>query len=284
MTEHDLTRTIQALGVLLPMGYLVSTLLFGMAFAGERQPAIERPRGLVFVLTLALHATLFSVEGLATSAFPIVGTWRMVSATAFVTALLFGVLTLRTRQPTAGAIVMALVTGLVTCSSAFGPLDITPLQPAGPRTSPLLVLHATTSVLAASALILSGVYGTLYIVLYRKMQAHSFGPLFQQLPDLELLTRTTRKAAFAGFLCMTLGLNLGIWAAHKDNVAGFEYTDPGVLLTMGIWIHFGLIAFSRWIPGITARRAAVAAALGLSALSLTVLVALAPGMTFHSRG
>ncbi len=284
MSDPDSMRAIQALTVVLPMAYLVSTVFFGMAFAGERQPAVGTARKLIFLVALALHAALFGFEALAADAFPVVGTWRMVSATALVVALLFGILTLRTPQHTAGAIVMALVTVLVTLASAFGPLDVTSLLPTEPRSSPLLILHAATSVLAASALILSGVYGALYIVLYRKMRAHSFGPLFQQLPDLELLTRTTRKAAFAGFLCMTLGLNLGIWAAHKDKVAGFGYTDPAVLLTMGIWIHFGLIAFSRWIPGITARRASFAAVAGLAALSLTVLIALAPGLTFHSRG
>jgi hypothetical protein len=55
-----------------------------------------------------------------------------------------------------------------------------------------------------------------------------------------------------------------------------------VFLSLVLWIHFGVIAFSRFIRGFSARRAAFAATGGLIALLLSLLLILFPGMSFHS--
>ena len=51
-------------------------------------------------------------------------------------------------------------------------------------------------------------------------------------------------------------MNVGFAIAHSTGTSGFHYADPMVLLVLGVWLHFGLIAFSRRIRGITAQRAA----------------------------
>ena len=55
-----------------------------------------------------------------------------------------------------------------------------------------------------------------------------------------------------------------------------------VLLVLGVWLHFGLIAFSRRIRGITAQRASWAAVGGLTVLIATLFLAVVPGATFHA--
>jgi ABC-type uncharacterized transport system permease subunit len=138
-------------------------------------------------------------------------------------------------------------------------------------------------VLAAAALILSGVHGILYLLLYRQMRARRFGLLFAHLPDLDVLARMTRSSALSGFLFLTVGVNVGIAMAHAEKSEGFRYAQPEVLLSIVLWIHFGVIAFSRHIRGFSARRASFAAAGGLVALLLSLMLILFPGISFHSR-
>jgi hypothetical protein len=93
----------------------------------------------------------------------------------------------------------------------------------------------------------------------------------------------TRGAALVGFLCLTLGLNLGIYLAHRDRPSNFAYRDAEVLLSILIWLYFGVIAFSARIRGFTARRASLAAALGLGFLLLSTFLLFFPRLAFHSR-
>jgi NAD(P)-dependent dehydrogenase (short-subunit alcohol dehydrogenase family) len=117
---------------------------------------------------------------------------------------------------------------------------------------------------------------------YRQMRRRTFGPLFRALPNLELLSRMMRRAALAGFLFLTVGLNLGILIGHSTRPDGFDYTDPHVLLTLALWVHFGLIAFSGSIRGLTARRASWAATAGLVSLLLLIVLTLLPSLTSHA--
>jgi hypothetical protein len=90
-----------------------------------------------------------------------------------------------------------------------------------------------------------------------------------------------RRTALAGFACLTLGLNVGIGLGHARPIHEFRYKDPQVILIIGLWIYFGVIAFSRRIPGLNARRASTMAIGGLLAL-LTSLALMATNLSFHA--
>jgi ABC-type transport system involved in cytochrome c biogenesis permease subunit len=270
---------LQALTVLLPSCWLVCAILHGMAFGGDGAPRVDGLRRHLLRATLVLHLITFIVRWREVDHFPISDTWTTLSAVAFSTGLLYAWLAGAARHAGSGGIVLGLVFLLQLTASAFGPL--------GPATrttgvDAFRILHVSTSVLAAASLILSGVHGLLYLVLFRRMRERRFGPLFRHLPDLDLLVRMTRRAAFAGFAFSTVGLNVGIWMAHDKNVPGFGYADPHVIVTLVLWLHFGAIAFSGKIRGFTARRASFAAMAGLVALLFSLFLTLFPGITFHS--
>ncbi len=268
----------QPLLVLLPVLYLASALLHGLAFGVEVGPRIERARLWMLRFALLAHVGMFGLRWNAHDGFPITDAWTTVSAVALCVAALHAGIARRLGHPGATGIVLGCVFLLQLAASMFGHVTTSP-----PETTPtgFRVLHVSTSVLAASALVVSGIHGALYLTLYRQMREKHFGPLFQQLPDLSVLAVLTRRAALAGFLFLTVGLNVGIWWAHARGVKGFAYADPSVLLTIALWIHFGVIAFSRHIRGFTARYASWAAAAGLVALLLTIAVSLLPSVTFH---
>lgn len=273
-----MSALLQALGVVLPVAYLVTTGFFAMAFGGEHAPQVRGPRRVLFHATMVLHGLFLLLHARASGSVPVGDTWMLVSAITWVTALLFAGITWRHSQATVGAYVLGLCGCLQLCASALGPLAPLESQPF----DAFRLLHSGTSILASAALLLSGIYGFLHLVLYRQMRRRHFGPLFRALPDLELLARMMRRAALAGFLFLTVGLNLGIVLGHSRRPGGFDYADPHVVLTLALWIHFGLIAFSRNIRGLTARRASFAATAGLVSLLLLIVLTLVPSLTSHA--
>ena len=271
---------VQATTVLLPTAYLVAAVLYGMAFAGERQPTLApRLRRPVLAVALLLHVAMFLARGRVAGTFPINGAWLTVSAAALAVAGLFVLVTWRVKLASVGGIVLGMVALLQAGASALGPVRAEAL----PAADPVTIAHVLTVALAAAALVLSGLFGFLHLLLLRQMRRKSFGPVYRELPDLEQLVRLTRTSALWGFLFMAAGLNVGIGMAHARGTEGFGYLDPHVLLTIAIWLHFGLIAFSRHVPGFTARRTSIAAAWGLLILLATIALTLVP-VTFHELG
>jgi ABC-type uncharacterized transport system permease subunit len=269
---------MQVLTVLLPVAYLVAAVLYAMSFGGPRAPHVDRPRRIAFALALVLHAGLFAMHAYASGGFPKVATtWEATSAVALCTALLF-LLVERKRseaEASTGSVVLGAVFAMQLVASSLGPIEALPA-----RAGLVDALHVGTSALACSAVVLSGIHGGLYLLLYRQMRRRSFGVLFQRLPDLQHLSRLTRLSALNGFILLGIGLNVGIGLAHLEGVEGFSYTDPFVLVCLGLWLHFGLVAFSGKIPGLSARRAAFAAAGGFVVLLLALVLTLTP-ISFH---
>lgn len=270
-----MTPTIQALNVLLPVLYLVAAALYALALGGTEMPQLQRHRRLALLVALAAHLALFVALRASPDGFPTISTWTMLSAVAFTTAVLYAIWARLTGQAATGGAVLGVVFGIQLLASAFA------RPPAGALEGDLVTaLHIATSLLASSAIILSGIHGALYMLLYRQMRRRTFGLLFKFLPDLQELAKLTRGAALAGFILLGLGLNVGIGLAHAGGETGFTYTDPYVLIIMGLWIHLGIVAFSSKIRGLNAWRASFAASAGFVFIMLALLMTLTPA-TFH---
>lgn len=268
----------QTFAVLLPTAYLLAAGLYAMDFGGPRAPRVVGLRRAALAVACLLHAGFFAERWSAAGGAPHVELWTSVSAIALCAVLLFLLVSWNVDQKGIGAVVLGAVFLLQLAASACVPL--------APRAEPLgaaAFLHASTSVLASSAVVLSGLLGGVYLLMYRQMRRRSFGPLFQHLPDLATLANLTRRSALGGFVLLGLGLNLGIAWAHAEGLGTFSYADPYVLIIMLLWVHFGLVAFSRRIPGLTAWRAALAAAAGFAILVLAFLLTLTSA-TFHFQG
>lgn len=270
---------LQPLIVLLPCGYLLSAMLHGIAFAGERGTAVATLRVWTLRSTIALHAVYFLMRGLQMHGFPINDLASSVSSIAFASALLYGGLARSVKHAGSGGIVLGLVFLAQLLASAFGTVQVEVRKE--PLGNPQL-LHILLMVLALAAVVISGVHGALYMLLLRSMKRREFGGRLSHLPDLELLARIMRGAALVGFVCLTIGMNVGIYLAHREALPGFAYRQGEVLLTMVLWLHFGAISFSRYIKGFNARRASLAASVGLGLLLLSSVLILFPGLVFHS--
>jgi HemX protein len=271
-------RMIQALGVTLPVLYALCALFFGVGFAGQRSPAFAGLRRGLLRVALAAHLLYFVLRGLEIEMFPIDDLWTTVSAIAFFTAVFYAGIARITRHAGSGGVALGLVFVAQWMASSLGSFE--PHRRAGGMGA-WAMSHVTMSTIAAAALVLSGVHGLLYLLLYREMRERRFGRWFDHLPDLDVLAKMTRRSALIGFIGLTVGLNVGIGLAHAEHLPGFDYRNPEVLLSLLLWVHFGVISFSEKIRGFGARRASYAAAGGLIALLLSLFLVLLPH-SFHS--
>lgn len=271
-------RAIQALGVLLPVLYALCALLHGVAFAAQRSPAFAELRRSLLRAALAVHVVYFVLRGMAIDQFPVNDLWITVSAIAFSTAAFYAAIARITGHAGSGGVALGLVFLAQLMASGLG--SFVPHARVGGMGA-WAISHIAMSAIAAAALVLSGVHGLLYLLLYNEMRERRFGRWFDHLPDLDVLAKMTRRAALIGFIGLTVGLNVGIGLAHAENLPGFDYRNPEVLLSLLLWVHFGVIAFSEKIRGFGARRASYAAAGGLVALLLSMFLVLLPH-SFHS--
>ncbi len=272
-----MSSVVQALTVFLPVTYLIAAGLSAMGWGGERAPRVQGLARSALALVVAMHIALFLARGSAAGGFPRLDLWASISAVALGGTILHALVTIRMGERGTEGFVLGLICLMQFLSSAFGPLELEARD--APTT--VYLIHVFTALLATSAVMISGIHGVLYLVLLRQMRRRQFGLLYRQLPDLEHLTQLSRRAALAGFLLLSGGVNFGIWKAHALGIEGFSYTDPAMILVLGVWIHFGAVAFSGKIMGFNAKRAAAAAAAGFVVLVLAFLISLLPHGAFH---
>jgi len=267
--------TVQALNVFLPLAYLVAAALYAMVFGGPRAPSVQRARRVALLVALLLHVAYFGARTFGFEAIPEIGAWTALSAVAFSTALLYTLIARFMGQANSGGAILGVVFVMQALASAFatppsGQFDVNAIS----------IMHVATSVLATSSVILSGIHGALYLVLYRQMRRRTFGALFNHLPDLQELAVMMRRSSLAGFVLLGIGLNVGIGWAHALDLPGFSYSDVYVLIILGLWVHLGIVAFSSKIPGLSAWRAAMASSLGFFLVCSAFFVTLTRS-TFH---
>lgn len=274
-----MTTAFQALAAFLPFLYLATAFACAMHFGGPGAPRVVGLRRGLKLLSVTGGLALLLVRWRAFDGFPIFDTWSTLSAVAVALVVLYIVSAPRGAAPGVGVVVFLVATGMQVLANAFGPPHAGgPL----PFSNSFYLLHALTSVAAAGALALSGIEGALYLLVFRQMRQRRFGPLVQRMPSLDALAVHTRRAALSGFLLLAVGVNVGIGWAHAAGVEEFHYSDPWVMAMIVLWMHFGIVAFSRRIPGLSARRASIAAAAGLTVFLAFSLLALVPSFTFHS--
>ncbi len=258
-------NALQVLAVTLPLAYATAAASFALGRDGTARWSLRA--------ALVLHACDFALRSTRVEHFPIVDLWTVVSACAFATAALWAIVARDAAHTGSGGLVLGLVAALQLAASSSVHLDPVP-RPSG--MGPLQITHVATSCVALAALFLSGLHGILWLALFRSIRVRRFSAFFERLPNLDTLAKMTRRAALLGFLGLSVGLNVGIGLAHAENAPGFAYRHPEVLVSLVLWLHFGVVAFSQRIPGLGARRASWAAAGGLAVALLSGLLVLFP--------
>jgi len=238
---------LQLLNILLPLGYLLAALAYLVVF----MESPEWAKRLATPLTLAVAGAHFLYLFLCTLVFrhvPVANAWEGFTFVAFAMVVVYLALEWRSKDKATGIFLLVPVLFFQILSSAFVTHSG---EVAEILRSPLFGVHVTTALLGYVAFSVAAVYGSMYIMLYRELKKHRVGLIFRRLPTLETLSRLNVGAILFGWIGLTLASILGsIWAGELSSsgqIQGTFYTDPKFLLTLLLWVLYGLALGGRYL-------------------------------------
>ena len=278
---------VTILQVALPIAYAALVFYFGRTFFRTQDTATRMKYAVPAAYTvLALHALYIGAytgqnhhELLATI-------YELSSLIAFTLLAVYIFAELRPSHETSG-------TGFFVMAVAFVLQLISSINISGesvPETllilrDPIFNAHVTTSVFGYAALTLAAIYGGLYLLLFRAIRHNEFGAIFEHIPSLERLERYGLRATAFGFAFLSLSIVLGGMLLHRYPPAmgiGQPLLDPKVLMTLLVWLVFGVTLLVRRFAHVEGRRLVLfwMSGFALTIVSMTIINAIAT--SFHS--
>lgn len=198
---------------LLPLVHLALVIDYGATFFLRIRAHVRSP----WVPAVAvIHACFLVLWSAHVGHLPSTG-YGVLSLVALSCTVVYAVTELVTRDRRTGVFVFLVVFLLQYTSSVF-------FQTVGrAETSAEAVhvwgrIHIIAATFAYTALALAALYGALHLLGRRNLRLHHFGLLFDRMPPLELLGRSSRYALLAGFVLMTVSVASGsiFWGqAHR---------------------------------------------------------------------
>lgn len=275
-----MTTTLAILNGFLPLGYLVALLAYLGVFV--ERPTLERVATPMTWGVVLIHAAYLMLETLAFRHVPVANTWESLSFIAFAIALVYLLLEWRQEERSTGVFVLFVALGLQLLSSAF--VSHTQEVPEILR-SPMFAVHVTTALLGYVALAVSAIYGVMYLLQYRQLKQRHAGLLFQRLPNLETLSRLNIGALGLGWIGLTVAILAGtIWATTLQvagELEGSFLTDPKFLLTVGLWVLYGLCLGGRYLLRWANRTLATVSIVGFALMLASSLMVTLVLPSFH---
>ncbi|MEE9393153.1 MAG: cytochrome c biogenesis protein CcsA [Planctomycetota bacterium] len=267
----------QALIILVPLAYLSTLFAYARRMTGDFEaPKPKRP--ITFLgLALLAHAVLLVSRYLIIDQLPWTNSFDVLSSLGFLMAFTYLLVEVATRVSLTGIDLLWLPFCLVTYAFAFGPIE--PL--ANDKTdSSEFVLHTVPAVSALAALLVSGLYGLLYLRLSRAIKNKNFGNLFRRMPSLENLARMNLWAAAMGFLLVTVGIGVGA-TIYSDTIGRLDVFEPKIFMTLFVWtmllLPLGGKLSGRWSD----RATALVSVIMVGVIVLSILVATLPFISFE---
>ena len=138
---------------------------------------------------------------------------------------------------------------------------------------PLFELHVGSLLFAYAAFALACMIGITYVLLFKELKGKHLGFFYARLPPLQILDSMNQRAAFVGWVFLTVGLVAGaIWAgrapAYDPRVQAMSLGDPKIALSVLCWVVYSFEVFAARRVGWGGRRAAYLSAVGFAIILL----------------
>lgn len=145
-------------------------------------------------------------------------------------------------------------------------------------TSPWLPLHLGLIFAGLGGFSLSFAVGVLFLFVRGRLKSKKNLGTLKRLPSLEVLDRIQFRSTLFGFAFLTLGIAAGgAWAALSFSEP-WSF-DPKVLLTLVIWLWYGVALQVRLVAGWRGRWSALFSIVGFSGLIFSLV-----GLNFVVQG
>lgn len=267
-----------ALEVLVPLFYL--TTLYSYRREADGSDNGRAWARLTPWATLAAHGGLLWVRGSILGQAPWTTYYDTLSALALVMLLTYLVVELTTRIRSTGVDLLPLTFLMVTYAAAFGPR----VPKANPiLDSPNFLAHTLPAIGGVAAILVSGIYGLLYLRLERTMLRKGFEePIFKRLPNLDVLSRMNWTAAAIGFVLVTAAIGWGAtW--YGDEFGRVNVFEPKIFLTLVIWSALLLPLLGRPINRWPDRATAVLSVFVMAIAVISIIAPLLVTAGFHGH-
>jgi len=238
---------LQLLNILLPLGYLLAAMAYLVVFLESPEWA-KRWATRLTAAVVGTHLVYLTLAALQFRHVPVANAWEGFTFIAFAMAVVYLGLEWRWKDKATGVFLMVPVLFFQVLSSAF----VTHTREVDEiLRSPLFGVHVTSALLGYVSLSVGAVYGTMYVLLYRELKKHRVGLIFRRLPSLETLSTLNMGAVLLGWGALTLaGLIGSLWADElvaRGWLEGSFYTDPKFLLTLALWVVYGVTLGGRYL-------------------------------------
>jgi ABC-type transport system involved in cytochrome c biogenesis permease subunit len=230
--------SIEILNFALPLLYIAIIAVYGVNFFRKTEindmiSGIRRPLLLLIILLQVIYFVLRSIEF---SHAPITNPYEILTLLAFSISISYFYIEIRTGVKETGFFIL-LIAGILQIISSLYIIELKDINPI--LRNWFLGFHVAFVLIGYSAITISGIYGTLYIILFNDIKASRFGAMYKRLPSLDLLEKMSSNAVKFGFIALTLTILVGvIWLPHS--VPDFSYADPKLITTFVIWIIYGI--------------------------------------------
>lgn len=271
-----MTETEFALNLLLPLLYLAVLGLYAADFFNST-PRLQQSKRYVLYLTVGLHFLYLALQTFLHRSLPIAGLYQAMSTIALTLTVAYLFIEFSTQESSTGAFVLGVAFLFQMLSSLLVSVSI---SVEARVSSPMLAMHILAALLGYSAISIAGVYGVLYIALFRQIQMNRFGMLFERLPNLETLEKMSLYAVRFGFVFLSLAFIMGaLWIPESQG--RFRFGDAKLLGLIVVWLVYGISLLLRARLGWQGKRMAMMLALSFlfSFLAITALNFFSP--RFH---
>ncbi len=260
--------------------YLITTTLYIYHFIKELD-WLKKVKTPLLVLTILLHLVYLTTLTVKNGYPPIGSVYQMMTMIAFTLSLIYLTVELYTKTNALGGFVITLSLIFHGLSSIF--ISNAPDVNQSLIDNWIIELHIVAALLGYSAICIAGIYGLLYLILFRQIQNNYYGLLFQRLPNLEIIEKMSFHSVITGFTFMTFSIIAGVSQFTKtDESILVRILDPKLLGVIIIWIHYGVALTVKQQLGWNGRRMSILFVTGLilTFLSITFFNLFSP--TFHS--
>lgn len=216
------------------------------------------------LVSVLAHALAIGGRTVELGGFPITNMHDALSVFGFLAALIAAGIAWRSGVPQAAPLAALMVAILVAIAVIIGPQERVPES----LRSIWLPVHIALAFLGDAAFAIAGVVSLVYLFQERKLKGKKRKELARistgvhRLPSLEILDRVSVQLIEWGFPLMTLGLITG--AIYSKTLRGSYWSwDPLNVVSVCVWILYGLLLQARLTIGWRGRKLAILTVLGV---------------------
>ena len=254
--------------------YAAAAVAYGRHFA-RRDPADGRTATSLLMAGALAHTFVIALLTMESGYSPFAARSLAVSTFVWLLSLSYLYLEVTTNERAMGVFILPLVVVLqvIPVISSGDPIT----QPV--LNSPWFWVHMASLLFAYASFALAGVLGLIYVLQFKEIKKKQLGYFYTRLPSLQILDGMNSRAVAIGWICLTIGVIVGVvWAgeakvlfAENPNLEAIRLGDPKVFLSVLTWAVYAFAVVARRALGWTGRRAALLSASGFGIVLLNFI-------------